>query len=66
MDHVNPEVPEEDRLDEQQPQLSGDEALAEPPVADDPIETAAHRHDEELAEEWGNESFPASDPPSNY
>ncbi|MGO2808791.1 hypothetical protein ACTXPA_13420 [Glutamicibacter arilaitensis] len=23
-------------------------------------------HDEELVEEWEDESFPASDPPSNY
>jgi len=25
-----------------------------------------HDHDEELVEEWEDESFPASDPPSNY
>ena len=25
-----------------------------------------HEHDEELVEEWEEESFPASDPPSNY
>lgn len=25
-----------------------------------------HDHDEELVEEWADESFPASDPPSNY
>lgn len=66
MEHVNPEVPEEDRLDEPQPQLSGDEALTEPSIAEDPVETAAHRRGEELAEEWEDESFPASDPPSNY
>lgn len=30
-------------------------------------ETAAkHDHDEAAAEEWEDESFPASDPPSNY
>ncbi len=27
---------------------------------------AHHDHDEELVEEWEDESFPASDPPSNY
>jgi hypothetical protein len=25
-----------------------------------------HDHEEELVEEWEDESFPASDPPSNY
>jgi hypothetical protein len=31
-------------------------------------ETAAmkHDHEEEMVEEWEDESFPASDPPSNY
>lgn len=27
---------------------------------------AKHDHDEAVAEEWEDESFPASDPPSNY
>ncbi|NUL45498.1 hypothetical protein F7P69_09870 [Cellulosimicrobium funkei] len=66
MDHVNPEVPDEDRLDEPQPQLSGDESLIEPPVAEDLVETSAHQHDDERVDEWEDESFPASDPPSNY
>lgn len=25
-----------------------------------------HDHDDAEADEWGDESFPASDPPSNY
>lgn len=29
-------------------------------------EEAQHEHDEEMVEEWEDESFPASDPPSNY
>ncbi|WP_431710125.1 hypothetical protein [Glutamicibacter uratoxydans] len=29
-------------------------------------EEIQHDHDEELVEEWEDESFPASDPPSNY
>lgn len=28
--------------------------------------TMKHDHDEVLVEEWEDESFPASDPPSNY
>ncbi|MFE2656311.1 MULTISPECIES: hypothetical protein [unclassified Brevibacterium] len=27
---------------------------------------AAREHDDQLVEEWGDESFPASDPPENY
>ncbi|MFB9073358.1 hypothetical protein ACFFX0_20010 [Citricoccus parietis] len=37
--------------------------------AEDPVAAAAaaaHRHDDERADEWEDESFPASDPPSNY
>lgn len=64
MDHENPEVPEEDRLEE----LAGPRAVtaedAEDPVA--AAAAAAHRHDDERADEWEDESFPASDPPSNY
>ena len=29
-------------------------------------EHVASAHDEALVEEWEDESFPASDPPSNY
>lgn len=29
-------------------------------------EETKYEHDEELVEEWEDESFPASDPPSNY
>ncbi|MEO9247277.1 hypothetical protein ABDK96_06260 [Citricoccus nitrophenolicus] len=61
MDHVNPEVPEEDRL-EQSEAVTAEEA--EDPVA--AAAAAAHRHDDERAAEWEDESFPASDPPSNY
>ncbi|MFB0835790.1 hypothetical protein ACX8Z9_12140 [Arthrobacter halodurans] len=42
----------------------------EPPVSAAAAAKAAadlrHDHDEELVEEWEDESFPASDPPSNY
>ncbi|GAA0036095.1 MULTISPECIES: hypothetical protein [Brevibacterium] len=46
--------------------------------ADEPTETtgpsaeeldaqaAEREHQDELVEEWGDESFPASDPPENY
>ena len=40
--------------------------------ADEVVETEekpehhASEHDEALVEEWEDESFPASDPPSNY
>ncbi|HLS32119.1 MAG TPA: hypothetical protein VK039_00885 [Brevibacterium sp.] len=27
---------------------------------------SAHDHDDELADEWGRESFPGSDPPAHY
>ncbi|MGM7666614.1 hypothetical protein [Microbacterium sp. A93] len=53
MEHVNPEVPDEDRLEETA-------------VAEDSAATAAHQHDDERVDEWEEESFPASDPPSNY
>ncbi|WP_309080880.1 hypothetical protein [Zhihengliuella sp.] len=37
---------------------------------DDPVqvpdEELKHQHDEQLVEEWSDESFPGSDPPSNY
>lgn len=61
MDHENPEVPEEDRLEESEAVAAED---AEDPVAE--AAAAAHRHDDERADEWEDESFPASDPPSNY
>lgn len=37
--------------------------------AEEPTEKPEHvssEHDEALVEEWEDESFPASDPPSNY
>ncbi|MDQ0094202.1 MULTISPECIES: hypothetical protein [Micrococcaceae] len=39
--------------------VTAEEAAAEP-------EHVASAHDEALVEEWEDESFPASDPPSNY
>lgn len=41
------------------------------PERDDPAETPGssrvdHEHADELADEWGEESFPASDPPAHY
>lgn len=59
MDHENPEVPEEDRLEELE---ETDTAAANRLDA----EAAAHQHDDERADEWEEESFPASDPPANY
>lgn len=35
---------------------------AEKPGTDE----ATHEHDDELADEWGKESFPSSDPPGHY
>ncbi|MEE1622527.1 hypothetical protein ACQ3I4_05950 [Zafaria sp. Z1313] len=40
-------------------------AKAEEAAAQDAL-VRKHDHDEELVEEWEDESFPASDPPSNY
>lgn len=47
--------------------------MSEKPVGNDNEEEtatepehAASEHDEALVEEWEDESFPASDPPSNY
>jgi|GEM_PF-2372987 len=36
------------------------------PVDPDEEKKLHDQHDEELVEEWEDESFPASDPPSNY
>ncbi|NLB47446.1 MAG: hypothetical protein GX814_06900 [Microbacteriaceae bacterium] len=36
-------------------------------VAERPGNTnTSHQHDDELADEWGEESFPGSDPPAHY
>lgn len=36
-------------------------------VAERPgTDTSAHEHDDALADEWGEESFPGSDPPGHY
>ena len=42
--------------------------MSEEPVVEVPEEAEHHAsaHDEALVEEWEDESFPASDPPSNY
>ena len=29
-------------------------------------DATSHGHDDELADEWGRESFPSSDPPAHY
>ena len=34
------------------------------PLAADLAAKASHDHEDEIADEWGVESFPASDPPS--
>ncbi|MEV4901068.1 hypothetical protein AB0K08_06950 [Citricoccus sp. NPDC055426] len=59
MEHVNPEVPDEDRVEE---------ALTETDAesTEDAAAAAVHQHDDERVDEWEDESFPASDPPSNY
>ena len=51
------ETPEDITLDEEVP----DDA-AERPGTD----STTHAHDDELADEWGRESFPGSDPPAHY
>lgn len=63
MDHENPEVPEEDRLEELEETVETETAAAANRLD---AEAAAHQHDDERADEWEEESFPASDPPSNY
>ena len=36
-------------------------------VAERPGDTdVEHQHADEIADEWGEESFPASDPPAHY
>lgn len=41
----------------QNPDRDGEQPAAEL------AEKARHDHDDEIADEWGDESFPASDPP---
>jgi hypothetical protein len=53
-DPVNPEVPDEDRLDEPQTQFSEDEKSSRGPET------------EEELDEQVEDTFPASDPPANY
>jgi hypothetical protein len=53
-DPVNPEVPDEDRLDEPQSQFSEDEKSSRGPAT------------EEELDEQVEDTFPASDPPANY
>lgn len=36
--------------------------VAEKPGSDE----VSHQHADELADEWGEESFPSSDPPAHY
>lgn len=40
--------------------------MTEEPLEEQSEEQIKHDHDEEQVEEWEDESFPASDPPSNY
>lgn len=42
-----------------------DSAEGDPREADQQS-IAAHDHDDALADEWGDESFPSSDPPAHY
>lgn len=35
----------------------------EPDADDEAADKLKHDHDDDLADEWGRESFPASDPP---
>ncbi|HRO28987.1 MULTISPECIES: hypothetical protein [Micrococcaceae] len=51
---VNPEVPDEDRLDEPQTQFSENEKSSRGPET------------EEELDEQVEDTFPASDPPANY
>ncbi|GAA5226715.1 hypothetical protein GCM10025778_12480 [Paeniglutamicibacter antarcticus] len=50
----------------------GVRVMSEKTIGDEKAESAAEpehvasEHDEALVEEWEDESFPASDPPSNY
>jgi len=40
--------------------------MTDPLTPESGDEQARHDHDDELADEWGRESFPASDPPADY
>lgn len=56
---------ESDGSDEVDPPTESEEVptdVAEKPGSD----TVEHDHADELADEWGKESFPASDPPAHY
>ena len=44
---------------------SGNRDSGQEQPADEPV-LEHSEHDEALVEEWEDESFPASDPPSNY
>lgn len=46
--------------DPQSPDHAGEQS------ADEIAAKARHDHEDEIADEWGDESFPASDPPSGH
>lgn len=43
-----------------------DQARQEDVIAGDPLETRGADHSDAMVDEWGRQSFPASDPPSNW
>lgn len=58
---------EDDQPGDESNEVSAVPAEAKDDPAERPGTTASrHDHDDKLVDEWGEESFPASDPPSHY
>ena len=62
-DHVNGDAAD-GRAAEDETQKSDEvrDDVAEKPGSD----RVSHDHEDELVDEWGEESFPSSDPPAHY
>lgn len=61
-DHANGDATENQPDDEQQKSDKIPTDVAEKPGSD----KVSHEREDELVDEWGEESFPGSDPPAHY
>lgn len=66
----NPDAPNPEELKKNDPDDPNPEELKKD-VPDDVAElpgtsSVSHKHADDLADEWGEESFPGSDPPAHY
>lgn len=62
-DDRTPEEREDEKLAEGAEEAAGEEQdIAEKPGSS----KVPHEHADQLADEWGEESFPGSDPPAHY